>query len=89
MVLRIEQVSDGKLTILRLSGRLQSEHVDQLKAQLEDKTHKTILDLQDVRLVDQEAVSFLEACEASGVELSQCPPYIREWIDRERYNRRV
>jgi predicted metal-binding protein len=38
------------------------------------------LDLQEVRLVDREAVRFLAACEARGVKLRNCPPYIREWI---------
>ncbi len=45
MVLRIESVSDGQRVILRLSGRLQSEQVDQLKAQVEGRTQNVILDL--------------------------------------------
>jgi anti-anti-sigma regulatory factor len=84
MVLRIEKVSDGPPMILRLSGRLQSEHVDQLKAQIEGSTHRVILDLEEVKLVDRNVVCFLGLCEATGVELSQCSPYIRDWIDRER-----
>ncbi len=84
MVLRIESMSDGQRVVLRLSGRLQSEHVDQLKAQVEDRTQSVILDLDGVKLIDREVVCFLEQCEASGVELRQCPLYLREWIDRER-----
>jgi hypothetical protein len=34
--------------------------------------------------VDIAAVRFLISCEEGGVELVQCPPYIREWILRER-----
>lgn len=84
MVLRIEKVSDGPLLILRLSGRLQSEHVDQLQAQIEGSTQRVILNLEEVKLVDREVVRFLGRCEANGVELSQCAPYIRDWIDKER-----
>jgi anti-anti-sigma regulatory factor len=84
MVLRIEKVSDGLLMILRLSGRLQSEHVDQLRDQIEGSTHRVILDLEEVKLVDRDVVRFLGLCEANGVELNQCSPYIRDWIDRER-----
>jgi len=40
MVIRIERVAEGQLTILRLSGRFQSEHVEQLKAQIEGSTHR-------------------------------------------------
>jgi anti-anti-sigma regulatory factor len=84
MVLRIEKVSDRPHMILRLSGRLQSEHVDQLKAQIEGSTQRVIFDLEEVKLVDRDAVRFLGLCEANGVELNQCSPYIRDWINRER-----
>lgn len=83
MVLRIESVSDGRVMILRLSGRLQAEHVEQLKEQIERSTMGVILDLGDVRLIDRDVVRFLGICEANGVQLSQCSPYIRDWINRE------
>ena len=84
MVLRIEKVSHEQIVILRLSGRLQSEHLEELKAHVESKTQKVVLDLEEVKLVDREVVCFLAACEAHGVQLSQCSPYIRDWIDREK-----
>lgn len=84
MTLRIEKVSDGRLVILRLSGRLQSEHLEDLKAHLQGMTQKVVLDLDQIKLVDREAVCFLAACEANGIQISQCPPYIREWVNRER-----
>ena len=43
-----------------------------------------VLDVNEVRLVDREAVQFLARREAEGVELDNCPPYIREWIEKER-----
>jgi hypothetical protein len=46
-------------------------------------THK-ILDLTEVTLVDIAVVRFLMRCENEGVELVECPPYVREWIVRER-----
>ena len=84
MVLRIESVSDGQRVLLLLSGRLQSEHVEQLKAQIEGRTQSVILDLDGVKLVDRDVVCYLERCEANGVELRDCPLYLREWIARER-----
>ena len=87
MVLRIERVLHEQLMILRLSGRLQSEHVEQLKAQIEASTERIVLDLEGVKLVDQESVCFLAACEADGIEVSRCSPYIRDWITRERPRR--
>jgi len=84
MTLRIEQVSDGHVVILRLSGRLQSEHLEELKAHIEGITQKVILGLDQVKLADREVVCFLVACELDGVQLNQCSPYIRDWINRER-----
>jgi len=78
MTLRIEKVSNGRLVILHLSGRLQAEHLDELKAYMEDIVQKVALDLDQVKLVDREAVCFLAACEAKGVHL------IRDWINREK-----
>jgi len=43
-----------------------------------------MLDLTDVNLVDLAVVQFLICCEGEGVELTQCPPYVREWMTRER-----
>jgi hypothetical protein len=39
-----------------------------------------VLDLNDLTLVNQDAVSFLERCEARAITLKNCPAYIREWI---------
>lgn len=84
MTLRIDKISDGQLVILRLSGRLQSENLEELRAYLTGLTEKLVLDLEQVKLVDREAVCFLAACEREGAHLSQCSPYIREWINREK-----
>lgn len=84
MVLRIERVSQGRVVILRLSGRLQLEHRQELKLQIEGCGEGVVLDLEDVKLVDREMVLFLGACEAHGAELRHCSPYIRDWIARER-----
>jgi hypothetical protein len=39
-----------------------------------------ILDLKDLTLANQDAINFLERCEAGGITLKNCPAYIREWI---------
>jgi anti-anti-sigma regulatory factor len=83
MVLKIDRGADGKYVVLRLSGRIQSEHVDQLKAEMEGVAG-VVLDLEEVKLVDRDAVRFLGVCEANGTELRHCSPYIREWIAKEK-----
>jgi hypothetical protein len=84
MVLKIERIAQGRATVLRLSGRIQSEHLDQLKGQIEIIKEHVILDLEEVNLVDSDVVWFLAICEDKGVKLGLCPLYIREWINREK-----
>ena len=48
---------------------------------------RTVLDLKDLTLVDQDVVSFLSRCESAGIQFENCPTYIREWINVERQNR--
>lgn len=81
---KIENRSDGEHEILRLSGRIESEHLDELKAQIGSGTHRLVLDLEEVKLVDRDVVQFLGLCESKGIELRYCAPYIREWIFREK-----
>jgi hypothetical protein len=84
MVLKIESMSDGPDTVLRLSGRIESEDVQNLKAQMDGRIHRIVLDLEQIRLVDLDAVHFLAVCEAKGIELRHCPQYVRQWIVSER-----
>ena len=83
-MLRIEKESDGCVTTLRLSGRIQSDSIDAIRSGMDDGCERTILDLFEVTLVDIAAVRFLMNCENEGVDLVQCPAYVREWIVRER-----
>jgi hypothetical protein len=82
--LKIERESHrGKATV-RLIGRFQSEHIEELQKQLRENGPKFALDLKEVTLVDVEVVRFLVSCEADGVEIVHCSQYIREWMSRER-----
>jgi hypothetical protein len=83
-MLRIQRKANAK-GIFVLSGRIELEDVEELRRlfDLEDVHHRVVLDLNDVTLVDREAVKFLARCEANGMELQNCPAYIREWIEKE------
>ena len=80
MTLRIERVGAR----IRLSGEFRSAHVDQVKAETDLCESPAVLDLEELDLVDVEGVRFLNACEATGISLLHCSPYIREWMLRER-----
>ena len=80
---KIERQVDEHHTTLRLIGHLQAAHLKALQAQLESNGPRTVLDLDQVTLVDVEVVRFLGGCEAAGIPVLHGPPYIREWISRE------
>ena len=42
------------------------------------------IDLAEVSLVSREAVEVLTVAGATGIELRNCPAYVREWVSRER-----
>jgi hypothetical protein len=71
-------------TRVRLSGELRSEDLDQVKAEIDCCGTSVILDIEEVDLVDVESVRFLNACEANGVPVEHCSPYIKAWMFRER-----
>src|SRR5580704_16956142 len=83
-MLRIERVTDGGSTVLKLSGRIAEEYLAQLHSEIEQPGNRPKLDLRDVSLVDRSTVRFLIRCESQGIELMNCPLYIQEWISMER-----
>ena len=80
MTLKIERFSAQ----VRLSGELRSEHLEQVEVELQKCGASAVLDLEEVNLVDVEGVHFLTRCEAKGISVVHCSPYIREWMSQER-----
>ena len=83
MTLRIQKDSVGGGTTIRLMGRIRSEHLQELSEHVAAAGPTVVLDLDEVSLVDVDAVRFLQACVAQGAEITHCSPYIREWMLRE------
>jgi hypothetical protein len=80
MVLRIEDEPAEAGTVLKLIGRISSPDVQQLKARMAETPRPVALDLEQVGLVDLDAVHFLAEVRRRGVELRAVPPFVREWI---------
>ena len=83
MTLKIEKTSGRRRTIVRLIGRVRAEDLSEVARQLEGSGPVTVLQLDEVTLVDVDVVRFLNRCEADGIRLVNCSPYIREWMSRE------
>ena len=84
MTFKIEKYRAAHGTTLRLIGRMRSEHLPELEKQMRESESKLALDLEELDLVDVEAVRFLGRCETQGVTLLNCSAYIRDWIGKER-----
>ena len=85
MSCRIDRaVEEGDRLTLRVSGRIEAEHVSTLRELLGREKGGVVIDLREVILVDREVVSFLAVSENNGIKLRNCPAYIREWVDREK-----
>ena len=81
---KIEKHRDRHSTTIRLIGRMRAEDLSELEKQVRESESKIVLDLEELDLVDVEAVRFLGMCERQGVTLLNCSPYIRDWIGKER-----
>jgi len=78
------QAREGQgIMVFTLSGQMKAEEVAELKALFDADYRTIVLDLQDVRLADRDAMKFLRDCEADGMQLENCPEYVREWMERE------
>ena len=84
-MLRITREPNGEV-VLRFIGRMGAENIGELETLLSAETsgRRIVFNLKDLLLVDQGIVSFLGRCERNGINLENCPAYIREWIERER-----
>jgi anti-anti-sigma regulatory factor len=83
---KVKRTGDGDVIVLAVSGRIEGEHLAELREVFtaEAGNQTFVLDMGEVRLVDQDSIAFLSHCETKGAELLNCPAYIREWIERER-----
>lgn len=80
MTLRIERSKER----IRLCGELRFGDLDQVQTEIERCESPVVLDLEELDLIDLEGVRFLNACEAKGISVQHCSPYIREWMLQER-----
>jgi len=85
-MLKITRAANGGEVVIKLSGRMGTENLGDLEKLISSEAdgRRIILDLRDLKLVDQGAVNFLTRCEADNITLKNCPAYIREWITGER-----
>lgn len=65
---------------------MDAENLGELEAMFRSggKGWRVVVHLEDLTLVDRDAVRFLVRCDTDSITPRNCPAYIREWIARER-----
>jgi hypothetical protein len=83
MTCRIDRLSTEHGLVLYISGRIGAEDMEVVRTALDE--HRVLaIELAAVELIHGDAVKLLAQTEAEGIELRNCPAYIRAWITKER-----
>jgi hypothetical protein len=84
-MLRIQRSANGEV-VFTMSGEMDEESIVELETVLnsEAKGCRIVLDLKDLTLANDDAITFLVHCEAKSITLKNCPAYVREWINAKR-----
>ena len=84
MTFRVDRlVSEENVIVLHVSGRVDLECVNTTKELIEAENAKIVLDLSEVTLAGREAATSLAGGDFKGIELRNCPAFLRGWIDTE------
>jgi hypothetical protein len=84
-VLKIQRSPKGQEVVFVLSGQMDGEDIAELQTLIssEASSQRIVLDLKDLTLAGQDAVTFLARYEAAGITLANSADDIREWIARQ------
>ena len=84
MAFKIEWlVSEESAIVLRVCGWVDLECLNTLKELIEAENGRIVLDLSEVMLADRDAATFFAVCELKGIELRNCPTFLRLSVAKE------
>ena len=85
MTFRVNRACSEGAVVLTLSGDIAGDHSAELQVLVgAERDQHLVLDLTDASVVDRAGVLLLARAEADGATLTNCPAYVRDWIERER-----
>jgi hypothetical protein len=88
MTLKIKRICEKHGTRICLSGELRYADLADVRAEIEQVGQRAIMDLDEVDVVDIDGIGLLNECQAQGIQVVNCSPYIREWMLHEKRARR-
>jgi hypothetical protein len=78
----VRLIEHDQAVMLHISGHIQEAHISIIEDLIAKETDPLVFDLQEVTLVSLEVIRFLAACDVRGIELRNCPEFIREWLSK-------
>jgi hypothetical protein len=84
MTFKIERFTAvDNVIVLRVSGRMHMECVKTIEELIERERSRVAFDLSEVTIASRDAAIFLAVSERKGIELRNCPAFLREWVAKE------
>jgi hypothetical protein len=83
MTLKIETRRSEDSLIVQLIGEFDVEHLDEVKAQVNDAPCAVVVDIGELTLINVEGIRFLNACHENGMPIINASGYIAEWMTLE------
>ncbi len=68
---------------MQLIGEFNVEHLDEVKAQVNDAACLVVVDIRELTLISVEGIRFLNACHQHGMPIVNASNYIAEWMTLE------
>jgi hypothetical protein len=85
MSFKIERfVGEENAIVFRVCGRMNMECVNTIKELSEKESIRIIFDLSEVTIASRDAAIFLAVSEFNGIDLRNFPPFLREWVSKEK-----
>ena len=84
MTLKIKRLCEKHGARIYLAGELRCAHLVEVRAEIEQAGQSATLDLDEVNVVDLDGIRLLNECQARGIQVVNCSPYIREWMLQEK-----
>jgi anti-anti-sigma regulatory factor len=83
MTLRIERRRSEDRVVVQLIGEFDTEHLDEVQAQLNDAPCPVVIDIGELTLISVDGIRFLNACHDHGLPIINASGYIVEWMTLE------